>query len=519
MQPQVIICKDRAEWLEARKDGLGASDAAALLGLSPWKTNVQLWEEKCGLVIPEDIGDKPYVRYGNDAEPLLRSFFALDHPEYRVSFTPYKIIKHQDLPFITCTPDGELEETATGRLGGLEIKTTEILSSTGWTHWKGRIPTEYYAQVCQQMLAAGWQFVELLAQIKYTTAEGEDRKETRHYKIERRMPRTTSPSSGGRRSPSGAAWSSGRNQISSSRLSEQEDNMSMEFVMGNSLETLPKTIDFNFEELKGQLAESLALYTGLVVTEDGIKGAKEDRAKLNKLREALENKRKEVKRECMAPYTDFEAKVKELVGLIDQPIAAIDAQLKEYEEKRRADKRAAILEIYEETVGELRALLPFEKLWQDTWYNTSVTMKKVREAIVAAEDKAASDLEVLATVESEFAEAVKIKYLEHLDLNEALMERSRLQERAKRLREYEAQRTAQAANLAEEQRKAEATRGAEQTPDPAANAAQAGTWEPGGGEAVEEAIYLLRFECQVTKDQAAELSRWLKERNISYRRI
>ena len=185
MQPQVIICKDRAEWLEARKDGLGASDAAALLGLSPWKTNVQLWEEKCGLVIPEDIGDKPYVRYGNDAEPLLRSFFALDHPEYRVSFTPYKIIKHQDLPFITCTPDGELEETATGRLGGLEIKTTEILSSTGWTHWKGRIPTEYYAQVCQQMLAAGWQFVELLAQIKYTTAEGEDRKETRHYKIER----------------------------------------------------------------------------------------------------------------------------------------------------------------------------------------------------------------------------------------------------------------------------------------------------------------------------------------------
>ena len=66
--------------------------------------------------------------------------------------------------------------------------------------------------------------------------------------------------------------------------------MSMEFVMGNSLETLPKTIDFNFEELKGQLAESLALYTGLVVTEDGIKGAKEDRAKLNKLREALEIK-------------------------------------------------------------------------------------------------------------------------------------------------------------------------------------------------------------------------------------
>ena len=60
--------------------------------------------------------------------------------------------------------------------------------------------------------------------------------------------------------------------------------MSMEFVMGSSLESLPKTIDFNFEELKTQLAESLELYAGLVVTEDGIKAAKEDRARLNKLR-------------------------------------------------------------------------------------------------------------------------------------------------------------------------------------------------------------------------------------------
>lgn len=286
--------------------------------------------------------------------------------------------------------------------------------------------------------------------------------------------------------------------------------MSMEFVMGNSLEALPKTIDFNFEELKTQLASSLELYTGLVVTEDGIKSAKDDRAKLNKLREALETKRKEVKKECMAPYTDFEGKVKELVALIDQPIAAIDGQLKAYEEQRRAAKRADILAIYEETVGELRSLLPFEKLWQDGWYNTGVSMKKIREAIVAAEAKAASDLEVLATVESEFAEAVKIKYLEHLDLNEALLERARLQERAKRLREYEEQRAKAAANLPEEQRMEAASRGAEQAaniPEPAAGAEQA------------ETVYRLCFECMVTAAQAKELSDWLKARNIQFRRV
>lgn len=284
--------------------------------------------------------------------------------------------------------------------------------------------------------------------------------------------------------------------------------MSMEFVMGSSLESLPKTIDFNFEELKDQLASSLELYTGLVVTEDSIKSAKEDRARLNKLREALETKRKEVKRECMAPYTDFEGKVKELVGLIDKPIAAIDEQLKGYEDKRRREKREAILAVYEETVGELRALLPFEKLWQDGWYNTGVSMKKIREAIVAAEAKAAADLEVLSTVESEFAEAVKLKYLEDLDLHAALAERARLQEQAAQLRRYEEQLRPKEVDMVPEPHR-EPVDG----PIPQSNAfRETPTQET-------ETVYRLAFECQVTMSQAKELSAWLKARNIPFRRV
>jgi DNA-binding transcriptional MerR regulator len=291
---------------------------------------------------------------------------------------------------------------------------------------------------------------------------------------------------------------------------------SMEFVMGNSLETLPKTIDFNFEDLKTELGRSLSYYNGLVVTEDDIKSAKEDRAKLNKLRETLENKRKEVKKECMAPYTDFENKVKELVGLIDKPILAIDTQLKDYEDKRRAAKRADILAIYEDTVGELRALLPFDKLWRDEWYNTGVSMKKIREAIVASEDKTASDLEVLSTVESEFADPVKLKYLEALDLNAALSERARLQQQAARLREYEQQRAR--AEEAERLEKASVhpapVTEVSQTPYRPEEPETAAEQEP-----TTEKVYLLRFECQVTIDQAKELSAWLKDRNISYRRV
>lgn len=293
----------------------------------------------------------------------------------------------------------------------------------------------------------------------------------------------------------------------------KEDNTmaDMEFVMSTDLDTLPKTIDFNFEQLKEQLSKSLVLYTSLVVTEDSIKSAKEDRATLNKLREALESKRKEVKKQCMAPYTDFEVKVRELVYLVDQPIGAIDGQLRAFEEQRRAEKRAAVLAVYEESVGELRELLPFERLWQDGWYNKYATLKKIREEIEAAVKKASSDLEVLSTVESEFAQAVKIKYLERLDLNEALAERAQLQDRARKLLAYE------------EQRK----RAAEEQENSIQPAAQEPTYEPAGPdeppqkaeESREEQIYLLRFECQLTWNQAAQLSAWLKSNNINYRRI
>lgn len=285
----------------------------------------------------------------------------------------------------------------------------------------------------------------------------------------------------------------------------------LEFVMQTDLATaLPAVLEFNFEDLKKALAERMELYRGLVVTEDGIKAAKQDQADLNKLREAIEAKRKEVKKACMAPYTEFEGRVKELVQLVDAPIAAINGQLKEYEEKRRADKRAEIAAIYEETVGELKGILPFERLWRDEWYNTAWSMKKIREAIVAAEGKVASDLEVLSTVESEFAEAVRLKYLEALDLNAALAERARLQERAAKLREYEEQRRraaeAEAANVPEAER-AEAA------------AKDAGQAEAAPATGAEDTVYLLRFECQLTRSQAAELSAFLKARNISYRRI
>lgn len=182
----IVIPRNHEEWLQERKKGLGASDAGTIIGVNKWKTNVELWKEKVGLREPVDISHKPYVQYGHDAEPHLRALFALDHPELRVTYeSPYKMIFSDELPFIFATPDGELEELATGRKGGLEVKTTEIMNPRQWSEWKGRIPDQYFSQVCHQFLATGWDFIFLLVQIKWTNREGEKLKMIKEYPIER----------------------------------------------------------------------------------------------------------------------------------------------------------------------------------------------------------------------------------------------------------------------------------------------------------------------------------------------
>lgn len=182
----IITPRTREEWLQERKKGLGASDAGAIIGVNNWKTNVELWEEKIGLRESEDISHKPQVQYGHDAEPHLRALFALDHPELKVTYeSPYKMIFSDELPFIFATPDGELEVRATGRRGGLEVKTTEIMNPKQWAEWDGRIPDQYYAQVCHQFLSTDWEFIYLIVQIKWTTRDGEMRKMVKEYLIER----------------------------------------------------------------------------------------------------------------------------------------------------------------------------------------------------------------------------------------------------------------------------------------------------------------------------------------------
>lgn len=174
----------REEWLQARTQGIGGSDAGCIVGANPWKSARQLWKEKTGADKPDDISDKPAVKFGKEAEQYLRALFLLTYPQYTCEYHEFRMYANDRLPFIFATLDGELTD-ADGRRGILEIKTTTIQQAKQWFEWDDCIPQHYYIQILHQLLACDWaEYVELFAHIRYQKGE-EIRAALRKFRIER----------------------------------------------------------------------------------------------------------------------------------------------------------------------------------------------------------------------------------------------------------------------------------------------------------------------------------------------
>lgn len=176
--------KTREEWLKCRRQGIGGSDAGCIVGANPWKSARQLWREKTGADKPDDISDKPAVRFGKEAEQHLRALFLLTYPEFSCEYHEFRMYANDRLPFIFATLDGELTDQD-GRRGILEIKTTTIQQAKQWFEWDDCIPQHYYIQILHQLLACDWaEYVELFAHIRYQKGD-EIRAALRKFRIER----------------------------------------------------------------------------------------------------------------------------------------------------------------------------------------------------------------------------------------------------------------------------------------------------------------------------------------------
>lgn len=137
-------CDTNEDWLKQRTLGVGGSDVAAILGLSPWKSPAQIWLEKTGRVEAEDLSDKPYVEFGNIMEPIVGDWYAKRHPDRTVRRVN-AICKSIKRPWAQASLDYEVKDPEFG-WGVLEIKTARSAKE-----WEEGVPLYYLTQITHYM--------------------------------------------------------------------------------------------------------------------------------------------------------------------------------------------------------------------------------------------------------------------------------------------------------------------------------------------------------------------------------
>ena len=155
----------------------------------------------------------------------------------------------------------------------------------------------------------------------------------------------------------------------------------------------PGAISFNYEELKAEIVEKAQEYAAAVYTADNIGFAKADRAKLNKLKTALNEERLKREHEFMKPFAEFKEQIADLIKIIDEPIKAIDTQVKAFEENERLDKKGDCIEVFASIPHP--EWLDYEQIENPKWYNKTTSLASVKDEMEGTIQKVKSECEMI----------------------------------------------------------------------------------------------------------------------------
>ena len=279
---------------------------------------------------------------------------------------------------------------------------------------------------------------------------------------------------------------------------------------------------WNYDEVKAGVAASLAQYRDRAYTPDSIRGAKADRATLNKLKAAIAAKRQEMKAQYLHPYEEFERQCKEIETMIGEVSGAIDAQIKAYEAEEAAKKKESIEVYFGECVGALAPYVTLDSIWNARWLNKTYSMALIQEEIDRNIEIIGTSLQTIRSNCGEDADACIEEYIaKRYDLNAAMAKHQKL----------EAVRAAeQARRIAE--LKAKLNADTPQNPAPAADTPPAprGDVHPAPAEPVPQAapeptiwddppLVTMDFRVVCTRPQLIALGAYMKQHGIRYGRV
>ena len=284
-----------------------------------------------------------------------------------------------------------------------------------------------------------------------------------------------------------------------------------DFVISTDLAEIENTqIVANFDEVVAAVRELARPYQGLVVTEESMKNAASDRARLRKLRDRLDAQRKAVKAACMAPVDAFAKALNPALLEIDAAVENIDKQIKALEEASRADKMEKLEETFEALLTpEIEGFVTFEKLRSrhPKWANKGCTLTECENDLHAEIANISRGVRALQGYPSECRAVLLDAFSQRYDIADALEKYGRIKE----LEEQEKQR--EAARRAQEERRAQEVK------EPIREAAKPAEASQTPVEPVQDEARTYDFRVWANRAQIAALREFLVENRIRYGKV
>lgn len=287
----------------------------------------------------------------------------------------------------------------------------------------------------------------------------------------------------------------------------------------------PGNIECNFDDLKETLADHLKIYEEVPVSLENKAERKKDLAMLRKVKKAVSDRRSEVKRQWLEPYNVFDTQVRELLGLIDRPVAVIDDQIKELESRERMKKLEEIKTLFGDMAADYTDWLTLEMIFDEKWLNATTSIKKVKEELTGKILEIGNALIMLNMSVSEVKLEAIERYKSDLNLQSAMMyinqyeaQRARILEAERKQREREEeQRREREMERARQEARAQVAR-EQQAKEEARKEVMDNITQPITDEVVKNAKVTAMYTISATDDQITELEMAMDSLGITYER-
>lgn len=290
----------------------------------------------------------------------------------------------------------------------------------------------------------------------------------------------------------------------------------MEEVFGNatialSVDDLTENGIEDYDQLKAKVLEDVSVFKGIIISEDNLEEAPKWRAELNKKAKRISDFRIAFEKDFKKRIEKSTSQLKELASFYADASSNIDVQVKEFDEKRKQEKNAAIGKIYADNIGDMEQFLPLQKIYNDKWTNKGFALADIEKEIKSKVESAKDNIDAIHLLGTKYESQMISAYLVRMDMSDALKKKAELEQI-----DAEMERRRKAAEEEELRKQAE-----EQVQAAVDNATVVPIEEVEEPKEIvaEEQEYRLAFEVFGNKKELTALCNFIRENGYRYNRL